>query len=68
MPEMVLFVICDNPRHLHRSKKRFGSIENRRQMSANRLVIEADGYEHLLFLEPQSVVEAPAEQVGVTRR
>jgi len=47
--------------------KATGSVQNRRQIGAGWLVVEADGHQHLLFDEPQTVIEAPAEQVVVAR-
>jgi arsenite methyltransferase len=44
---------------------RHGSVQNRRQIGAGWLVVEADGHQHLLFDEPQTVIEAPAEHVVV---
>src|SRR2546423_9669 len=44
------------------------SVENRRQVAADRFVVEADGHQGGLIRDAKFLPEAPAHQFAVTRR
>jgi hypothetical protein len=61
--------LCDPFRELGRRIQCYTywtcSVQNRRQISAGRLVVQADGHERLLLDKPQAMVEAPAKHIVI---